>query len=201
MVWAWSVLLLDWWPPPAIKFSIPDQSPLAEIHLTVGSCGPPLPCPLAALSSSSAQWCSVSTTPSRGLASQLRQFSRMWRLVPAHERLRRWMRTRVACSPYQVECSCQTTKALSLSRAPYTPDWIFMFWIMWLRLVHCFIGCEKRESWHIPLLDKNQIIGLRDSGTIIYFSTMTSSEDNSTRKQNASIKIIKKFIVLFMNLV
>ena len=30
------------------------------------------------------------------------------------------MRTRVARPPYQVECSCQTTKALSLPRAPYT---------------------------------------------------------------------------------
>ena len=32
------------------------------------------------------------------------------------------MKTRVARPPYQVGCSCQTTKALSLSRAPYTPN-------------------------------------------------------------------------------
>ena len=71
-------------------------------------------------SSSSAQWCSVNTTPSRGSARQLRRFTRVWHLEPARERFRRWMKTRVACPPYQVECSCQTTKALSLSRAPYT---------------------------------------------------------------------------------
>ena len=72
-------------------------------------------------SSSSAQWCSVNTTPSRGSARQLRRFTRVWHLEPARERFRRWMKTRVARPPYQVECSCQTTKTLSLSRAPYTP--------------------------------------------------------------------------------
>ena len=79
------------------------------------------PRPLAAFSSSSAQWCSVNTNPSRGSARQLRRLTRVWRLEPARERFRRWMKTRVACPPYQAECSCQTTKALSLSRTPYTP--------------------------------------------------------------------------------
>ena len=98
------------------------------MHLTVGSHGPPPPWPLAAFSSLSAQWCSVNTTPSRGSARQLRRFTGVWLLEPARERFRRWMKTRVACPPYQLECSCQTTKALSLSRAPYSPllspDWV-----------------------------------------------------------------------------
>ena len=33
MVWAWSVLLLDWWPPPSIESNLPDQSPLAVNRL------------------------------------------------------------------------------------------------------------------------------------------------------------------------
>ena len=122
IVWAWSDLLLDWWPPPAIESNLPDQSPLAGIHLAVQSRGPPPPWPLAAFSSSSAQWYSVNTTPSWGSACQLRRFTRVWRLKPTHERLRRWMKTRVVCPPCQAECSCQTTKVLSLSRAPYIPD-------------------------------------------------------------------------------
>ena len=72
-------------------------------------------------SSSSTQWCSVNTTPSRGLAHQLRRSTWVWHLEPTCERFRRWMRTRVAHPPYLVECSWQTTKALSLSSAPYIP--------------------------------------------------------------------------------
>ena len=83
---------------------VPDQLPLAG--KTLGSRGPPPPWPLAVFSSSSAQWCSVNTTPSRGSARQLRRFTGVWRLEPARERFRRWMKTRVARPPYQVECSC-----------------------------------------------------------------------------------------------
>ena len=60
--------------------------------------------------------------PPRYLVCQLRRFNRVWRLEPARERLRGWMRTSVARPPNQVECNCQTTMALSLFRAPYTPS-------------------------------------------------------------------------------
>ena len=124
MICAWSVLLLDWWSPPAIESNLPDQLALAgnTLGLAVGSRGPPPPCPLTVFSSSFAQWCRMNTTHSRGSARHLRRFTRVWHLEPARERFRRWMKTRVALPPYQVECSCQTTKALSLSRAPYTPS-------------------------------------------------------------------------------
>ena len=116
------------WASPRLVASIswsspiyPTSRPWLGIHLAFGSRGPPRAWPLASFSTSSAQWCSVNTTPSQGSDRQLRRFTRVWRLEPARERFRRWMKTRVARPPYQVECSCQTTKALSLSRAPYTP--------------------------------------------------------------------------------
>ena len=98
----------------------PTSRPWLGIHLAVGSRGPPPPWPLAAFSSSSAQWCSVNTTPSRGSAHQLRRFARVWRLKPPHERFRRSIRTRIAHPPYQVKCSCGTTKVLSLSTGLFT---------------------------------------------------------------------------------
>ena len=63
----------------------------------------------------------VLTSPlSRGLARLLRRGPGMWRLEPARERFRGWMRTSDARPPFQVECSSQTPKVLPLSRAPYT---------------------------------------------------------------------------------
>ena len=63
MVWARSVLLLDWWPPPAIESNLSDQSPQAGNTFGRWVSWPHPPWPLAAFSSSSAQWCSVNTTP------------------------------------------------------------------------------------------------------------------------------------------
>ena len=40
------------------------------------------------------------------------------------------MRTSGARPPYQVGCSCQTAKVLSLSRAPYTPIIIIIITII-----------------------------------------------------------------------
>ena len=129
-----SAITSDFWVAHGLSFEYPSPRLVASNSYRVQSTRPvapgweyiwplgsPPPWPLAAFSSSSAQWCSVNTTPSWGSARQPRRFTRVWRLEPARERFTRWMRSRAARPPYQVECSCQTTKALSLSRAPYTP--------------------------------------------------------------------------------
>ena len=48
----------------------------------------------------------------------LRRGPGVWRLEPARERCRGWMRTSDARPPFQVECSSQTPKVLPVSRAP-----------------------------------------------------------------------------------
>ena len=131
MVWAWCVLLDLWsqlssWvmcgPPPWLLVAFSRPPP----WLLVAFSRPP-PWLLVAFRSSSAQWCSVNTTPSRGSAHQLGGLPGCGAWIE-HKRFRRWMRTRVACPPYQVGFSCQTTKVLSQSRAP-TPHlgWLVIY--------------------------------------------------------------------------
>ncbi|KAK7486234.1 hypothetical protein BaRGS_00022557 [Batillaria attramentaria] len=58
------------------------------------------------------------TTPSRGLAFQLRRCAGVWRLEPAHESFRRWMFTSGVRPLHQVERSCRNAKvAVKSTRA------------------------------------------------------------------------------------
>ena len=112
MAWSWSILL-DWWSPPAIGSNLPDL-----VGNILGRWVTWTSSALAAHPPSGAVW----TLPPHEVQPASRGGLPGCGAWSQHTRdFRRWMRTRVARPPYQVECSCQTTKVPSLSRAPHTP--------------------------------------------------------------------------------
>ena len=128
----------------------PTSCPWLGIHLAVGSRGPPPPGGWLRLAAHPPSGAVCNTAPSRASARQLRRFTRVWRLEPAPERLRRWMRTRVARSPYQVGCSCHTIKAISLSRTPYTPQLYSKLGIGHTEQSLC--GTDSQITEHLPVI-------------------------------------------------